>query len=53
MFTREIWINVKTTKVTVDGQLFTVRTDVINRHGMQKVVDHIRQHFKQHFGVKE
>lgn len=42
---REIWVNVKTTNVTVDGHVFTVKTDVIKKYGMQKVIDHIREHF--------
>jgi hypothetical protein len=43
---REIWINIKTTKITVDGHVFTVKTDAIKQYGMPRVIDHIRQHFR-------
>jgi hypothetical protein len=40
---QKVWINCHTTPVTVDGRVFIVRTDIINKYGMEKVVEHIRQ----------
>lgn len=47
MTSNRVWIDIHTTEVTVDGQVFTVKTDAINKYGIDKVIAHIRQHFSE------
>lgn len=47
MINRKAWINIHTTKVTVDGHEFVGKTSAINQHGTEKVVAYIKKYFSE------